>query len=111
MAYFRIVTMDGIITCEELCDMYRLGSIDERAYIEFEDDGCIIRENRKKDDYIITMKEEDVEVNQSFINDVCKAITRIRCYLDELFKFRLNAHTYVKDSNRNLDVSFKNRKK
>ena len=110
MAYLRIITMDGIITCEELFDIYRLGSIDERAYIEFEDDECIIRENRKKDDYIITMKEGDGEVNQSFINAVCKDITRIRCYLDELFKFRLDAHSYIKNCNRDLDVSFKNRK-
>lgn len=110
MAHLRIVTMNGIITCEELYDIYILGSIDERAYIEFEDDGCIIRENRKKDDYIITMKGEDSEVNQSFINDVCKDITRIRCYLDELFKFRLEAHTYIKNCNRDWNKYFKDHK-
>jgi len=110
MAHLRIVTNEEIITCEEPLDIYKLGSIDEESYIEFESDECIIKENRNKNDYIIKMKNKDNEVNRSFINEVCKDIDRIRIYLNELFKFRLDTRNYIDYSNREWNKYFKDHK-
>lgn len=88
MAGFRLVVDDNSIDISEL-SLYSIGGMDEDARIVFENDACVIMEDKAGSvDLTIWAKEKDELFEYGFIQEVCKDIRALRKQLDTLFSVR-----------------------